>query len=558
MVSKPAMVGVLGGVAILTALGLNFWIVPGDEDTEEQRVEAPAVPQKPVVPDGTGKQNTASSSQGQEARDPSTAPSSQTSKSPVEPTKRRPSFDIVRVDPDGNAVIAGRAKPNAEVTIMDGDKEIGSVTSDERGEWVFLPDHQLGPGQFALTLRQDGEAETAESEEAVVLVVPEPGKDIAGRPTDEPSQPLAMVMPRDEASSAGARVLQAPAAGPVAEAGSGARATDSSKSAVADTGTAASAPSATGTPAQTAASGTSATSTGAAGRPATSAGAAGGSATKAGADTAVAAVTPDSAVPAAGTDRTAAPATGASSASASSASSGAAPDAAARDAGTVAAKPDTSAPAAAGGGAAAPAGQVASVPDSAAGATAPEPAATDDQAPTAPVIQAFPQPGSAPAASDQVPQAEVAASGDVSVDVIEYDDKGEVVFGGKTEPNADVEVYIDNKPAGSATADAEGRWQVSPKEPVAPGNYNLRVDKVEPSGKVKARVAFPFVRAAPLKGLPNDRLVVIQPGNNLWLIATRVYGEGTRYVQIHDANRDQIQDPDLIYPGQVFGLPKVN
>jgi len=93
---------------------------------------------------------------------------------------------------------------------------------------------------------------------------------------------------------------------------------------------------------------------------------------------------------------------------------------------------------------------------------------------------------------------------------------------------------------------------------VAPGNYNLRVDKVEPGGTVKARVAFPFVRAAPLKGLPNDRLVVIQPGNNLWVIATRVYGEGLRYVQIHDANRDQIQNPDLIFPGQVFGLPTVN
>jgi nucleoid-associated protein YgaU len=97
-----------------------------------------------------------------------------------------------------------------------------------------------------------------------------------------------------------------------------------------------------------------------------------------------------------------------------------------------------------------------------------------------------------------------------------------------------------------------------PAEPVAPGSYQLRVDKVAPSGTVQARVAFPFVRADPLTDLPNNRLVVIQPGNNLWRIATRVYGSGFRYVEIFDANKDQILDPDLIYPGQVFGLPRVN
>lgn len=455
MVSKPAIVGVIGGVAILAALALNFWLVPGDDETEEARVEEPAVPAQPNVPqpnaaapaggstaggstaggstaggsttsgstaggsgaesDTTDRQRTASGTGTADAGDP--APGDE------DAAIRKPSFDIVRVDPEGNAVIAGRARPNAEVTILDGEREIGKVTSDERGEWVFLPDQQLGAGQFALTLRQDGEPATAESDEAVVLVVPEAGKDIAGRPSSEPGQPLAMVLPRDEAASATARVLQAPTAGP-----------DGSASAA-----------------------------------------------------------PSDQDSAAGQDTAAA--------------SGSASDH--------------------GNGSAGASGQAAG-----AGETT-ETAEAGDAAETG----------------------ETAA---VSVDVIEYDDKGEVVFGGRTEPNAEVEVFIDNQPAGTATADAEGRWQVNPKDPVAPGNYNLRVDKVDEGGAVKARVAFPFVRAAPLKGLPNDRLVVIQPGNNLWVIATRVYGEGMRYVQIHDANRDQIQNPDLIYPGQVFGLPTVN
>ena len=52
--------------------------------------------------------------------------------------------------------------------------------------------------------------------------------------------------------------------------------------------------------------------------------------------------------------------------------------------------------------------------------------------------------------------------------------------------------------------------------------------------------------------------MIIQPGNNLWRIASRVYGSGLRYTEIYQANADQIRDPNLIYPGQVFGLPRTN
>jgi nucleoid-associated protein YgaU len=55
--------------------------------------------------------------------------------------------------------------------------------------------------------------------------------------------------------------------------------------------------------------------------------------------------------------------------------------------------------------------------------------------------------------------------------------------------------------------------------------------------------------------LAKDQTFIVQPGNSLWRIARRSYGEGLRYTVIYDANKDQIRDPDLIYPGQVFVLP---
>ncbi|MFN6953134.1 MAG: LysM peptidoglycan-binding domain-containing protein [Albidovulum sp.] len=52
-----------------------------------------------------------------------------------------------------------------------------------------------------------------------------------------------------------------------------------------------------------------------------------------------------------------------------------------------------------------------------------------------------------------------------------------------------------------------------------------------------------------------DTRVVVR-GDNLWQISRTTYGQGIRYTVIYKANRDQIRDPDLIYPGQIFVLPK--
>jgi len=53
-----------------------------------------------------------------------------------------------------------------------------------------------------------------------------------------------------------------------------------------------------------------------------------------------------------------------------------------------------------------------------------------------------------------------------------------------------------------------------------------------------------------------DDSVIVQPGNSLWRIARRTYGDGVQYTVIYEANKDHIRDPDLIYPGQIFSLPK--
>ncbi len=143
----------------------------------------------------------------------------------------------------------------------------------------------------------------------------------------------------------------------------------------------------------------------------------------------------------------------------------------------------------------------------------------------------------------------------LGLDAVDYDDHGAIRFAGAAPPGAPVRVYVDNAPAGDATADALGRWTLTPQNTVAAGVHRLRVDQLTAAGKVLARVELPFQRTAvPAAKLASGR-VVVQPGQNLWRLARRAYGTGMRYTVIYLANREQIRDPRLIYPGQAFAVP---
>ena len=50
----------------------------------------------------------------------------------------------------------------------------------------------------------------------------------------------------------------------------------------------------------------------------------------------------------------------------------------------------------------------------------------------------------------------------------------------------------------------------------------------------------------------------VQKGDTLSHIAQRHYGKASKWHAIFDANRDQLDNPDLIQPGQVLKLPADN
>jgi len=176
-------------------------------------------------------------------------------------------------------------------------------------------------------------------------------------------------------------------------------------------------------------------------------------------------------------------------------------------------------------------------------------------APAQPALAVLTAPSQPPRVLQGPPGTGTSKPGQLGIGVLDYSAAGDLRLSGTAAPNAAVRVYSDNSPIGDARTGADGHWSLTPGTPVAAGNHQLRVDQLGADGKVAARVELLFHRErVQTAGLAAGH-VIVQPGANLWRIAAHTYGQGIRYTVIYEANRDQIRNPNLIYPGQVFAVP---
>ena len=60
---------------------------------------------------------------------------------------------------------------------------------------------------------------------------------------------------------------------------------------------------------------------------------------------------------------------------------------------------------------------------------------------------------------------------------------------------------------------------------------------------------------APSPGGSTAQTYVVKKGDSLSKIAKHAYGNANEWRKIFEANRDQIEDPDLIQPGQKLKIP---
>ncbi|PRY95422.1 LysM domain-containing protein [Hasllibacter halocynthiae] len=546
-----------------------------------------------------------------------------------------PGFDLVRIEADGSALVAGRARPGARVAIRSGDLVLAVVLAEEDGTFLAtLDDVALdGPSALSLLAELDGVA-TASGQ--TVIVQPPPTADASAPEArvvlaEGPSAPVADAPAMGTAAPPDARVAGAPdrppppipeAAAPAAETAGSRRSQDSpvlsgdtagpgatgARSGIAPSPPGAAAapagapplpppaalaarlpvadedpPAASGDPAGAPAPGSSPASSGVALLSDPSA--APGSAGVPGPDADGAATSSQAATPATGGAAPQAPApAGIVSAEAGSPSPGATSQVVAGGGAVPRTPPVAPAPGAAAPAAAAPpapmapgatmAGAATSVPADPFGAAAWEAPASAMAGPVGPEGAATPDPSLPPAAQTEAPRVLLAEAdglrvlqapeppAGVAIDAISYGAGGDVRLSGRAGGGEGaVRLYLDGRAVADATPTPRGDWSVS-LPAIDPGTYVLRADRLDAAGSVTARAQTPFLRetdeALALQAAAEGqgaRIVTVQPGYTLWGIAERRFGSGLRYTAVFEANRDQIRDPDLIYPGQVFTVP---
>ncbi|WP_155897394.1 LysM peptidoglycan-binding domain-containing protein [Aureimonas ureilytica] len=176
----------------------------------------------PAAPTSAPMSASASAASAPQASTPAPAASTPPA-APAEPAKTQeagaaasaepsaPSFDVVRVEPDGATVLAGRAAPNATVSLQSGTERLADVKTDASG--AFALDLTLPVGQHRLALNDGtGRADASKLETAIVNVPPK-GKEgellvMLERP-GEASEIL--VKPKPEAAMASTPATETPA-----------------------------------------------------------------------------------------------------------------------------------------------------------------------------------------------------------------------------------------------------------------------------------------------------------------------------------------------------------
>ncbi len=140
-----------------------------------------------------------------------------------------------------------------------------------------------------------------------------------------------------------------------------------------------------------------------------------------------------------------------------------------------------------------------------------------------------------------------------AVTAVDYIPDGALSLAGRARAGKMLQVFLNNAPVGTATANGEGNWRLDVPEPVSPGVYTVRVDLVAETGTVLT----PQTGAGLRKLQWKNGGVVVQPGDTLWRIAQLAYGDGNKQDLIRRANRDRIRDGDHLEPGLVLFVPGV-
>ena len=167
MPSRNTLIWVGAAALAVVAAGAGAVVWTHPDFLERNPADLPLVARAPVEP----KTPTVSPAlPAAPATPPASAPAP-ADKPPTQTAALEPAFDVVNVDPSGEAVIAGRAAPNEKVELRDGGKTVAEATADAAGQFVIIPP-ALAPGDHSLSLAANADKGQTALSSAVAVSVP--------------------------------------------------------------------------------------------------------------------------------------------------------------------------------------------------------------------------------------------------------------------------------------------------------------------------------------------------------------------------------------------------
>jgi len=389
----------LGGVLVAIALSMVLFDDEGDQQVQ---------PQSPPIELSKPAADKAETLDSGKDSDTSLQPPNATPAAPL-------TIDLARVKPDGAAVFAGTAAPNAKIRIFEGDILLGETVANANGEWVIVLEKSLAAGQHLISVameRSDGTTEMADRSLAVEIY------------QDTETKPLVALLPETETEVP--VLIQSPDD------------VDTAKPAAA----------------------------------------------------ASEAIVADAAKPA---------------------------------------------------------------------AAASEAIVADDAKPAAAAMPEITRAAPAkPQAKSQIVASQIATSqiAALAPSAIVWRDASSILISGTSRGGIRVTVNDAKGQFGEALVLADGAWQVAGSLDMDIAVSQLRFLLFDDVNQIIARYDLPVKARDLAKGQDGSPLVVVNKGDMLWRIAYQQMGKGVRYVDIVRRNKQDIINPDLIYPKQIFAVPQ--
>ncbi len=409
-----------------------------------------------------------------------------------------PTFDLVRVEPSGETVVAGRSEAGAIIALLSNGKVVGKGVANEHGEFAIVLDEPLPPGAHDVTIEasdSSGDRKTTSEESVAVSVPAVDGEEVLVLLTKPGAASEVLQQPETQGADTPETIADA----------SKTPGTEPDRASASETGAAVDTPGETDAPADE--------------------------------ETVVSALSNEATVP----------------------QSAAVPDKPGNEAvasETAEALPETDRPPPAGETAAEPAGEAMAAVEGTS-AEAERNASSSEMATPEPSGDGAPPRVTVDAVEAENDKLFVAGAGEPDSDVRVYVDN-QLIGSARTGSDGRWLLEADKKiEAGEVdvradqVGDEQGKVVARSEVTFEHAENEIVLRPVAVSGEGSGSLGVGL--SADGRPVAN---IIIRRGDNLWRISRRLYGKGIRYTTIYRANDSQIRDPNLIYPGQVFMLPE--